>query len=189
MIRGYHVYQAVWDAKIGEELSCVTERENVRDPFAVAVKKSNLTVGHIPKKISALCSLFLLCGGTITCQVTGSRRYSDDLVQGGLEIPCALKFKGDAKLVNKVKKLAKKPIITKQSEVTARKEENADEQPAKEKVRTGVNIADLTESISRGEQLTDLHMLHTQKLLKQQFPNVNGLQPTVYLTRKNDDNK
>ena len=59
MIRGYHVYQAVWNAQIGEELSCVTERENVRDPFAVAVKKSNLTVGHIPKKISALCSLFL----------------------------------------------------------------------------------------------------------------------------------
>ena len=104
MIRGYPVYQAVWDAQIGEELSCVTECENVRDPFTVAVKKSNLTVGHIPKKISALCSLFLLRGGTITCQVTGSRRYSDDLVQGGLEIPCALKFKGDAKLVNKVKK-------------------------------------------------------------------------------------
>ena len=105
MVRGYHDYQAVWDAQIGEELSCVTERENVRDPFAVAVKKSNLTVGHIPTKISALCSLFLQRGGTITFQVTSSRRYSDDLVQGGLDIHCALKFKDDTKLVNKIKKI------------------------------------------------------------------------------------
>ena len=30
------------------------------------------------------------------------------------------------------------------------------------------------------EQLTDLHMLHEQRLLKQQFPHLNGLQPKVF---------
>ena len=31
--------------------------------------------------------------GLITCQVNGSRRYSHDLPQGGLEIPCVLTFR------------------------------------------------------------------------------------------------
>ena len=36
MDRGYHAYQDSWDALIGEELVC-----NLRDPFAVAVVKSD----------------------------------------------------------------------------------------------------------------------------------------------------
>ena len=56
MIRGYHVYATVWDAQIGEDLYCPRETGNIRDPYAVAVKKVDLTVGHIPMKISALCS-------------------------------------------------------------------------------------------------------------------------------------
>ena len=71
MIRGYHVYTTVWDAQIGEELYCARETGNIRDPYVVAVKIADLTVGHIPVKISALCSLLLQRGGTITCSVTG----------------------------------------------------------------------------------------------------------------------
>jgi len=56
MIRGYHT--TVWDAQIGEELYCARETGNIRDPYVVAVKKADLTIGHIPIKISALCSLF-----------------------------------------------------------------------------------------------------------------------------------
>ena len=37
MIRGYHVYASVLDAKIGEELYCARETGNIRDPYAVAV--------------------------------------------------------------------------------------------------------------------------------------------------------
>ena len=37
------------------------------------------------------------------CQVTGKRRYSSDLVQGGVEIPCTLTFSGtDCNLMTKV---------------------------------------------------------------------------------------
>lgn len=38
------------------------------------------------------------------CIVTGGRRYSADLPQGGLEIPCKLHFEGKSKEITKVKK-------------------------------------------------------------------------------------
>ena len=50
------------------------------------------TVGHIPRKISAICLIFIGCSGSIVCLVNGSRRYSSDLLQGGLEIRCILKL-------------------------------------------------------------------------------------------------
>ena len=51
------------------------------------------TVGHIPRKISAICiCLIFIRGGSIVCLVDGSRRYLYDLPQGGLKIPCILKF-------------------------------------------------------------------------------------------------
>jgi len=46
------------------------------------------TVGHIPKTISTVSSIFIRCGGAIRCKVNGHRRYSADLEKGGLEIPC-----------------------------------------------------------------------------------------------------
>ena len=39
MIRGYHEYQSIWEAEIGENLTCIREPGNVRDPYAVAVTK------------------------------------------------------------------------------------------------------------------------------------------------------
>ena len=42
--------------------------------------------------------------GTILCQVTGVRRRSVDLSQGGMEVPCALKFVGQSQYIKKVQK-------------------------------------------------------------------------------------
>ena len=67
MVRGYHVYQDIWDTALGEQLSCKREPGNRKDPFAVAVVRALVTVGHVPKKISSVCSMFLLRGGTIHC--------------------------------------------------------------------------------------------------------------------------
>ena len=47
-------------------------------------------------KEDIICLLYLPQGGSIVCQLTGSRHFSGDLVQGGLEIPCVLVFEGDA---------------------------------------------------------------------------------------------
>ena len=105
VIRGHHVYKDVWTPIIGEVLQCEKEEGNSHDLYAVAVKKLDSIVGHVPRTISTLYHLFLSRGGSITCTVTGIRKYSDDLPQGGLEVPCQLTFRGDEPAIEKVKKL------------------------------------------------------------------------------------
>jgi len=73
--------------------------------YAVAVLKDDTIVGHIPRKISQICLQSLARGGAEVCTPTGGRRYSSDLPQEGLEIPCKLKFTGKSKEVQKVKTL------------------------------------------------------------------------------------
>ena len=63
---------------------------------SVAVIKDDIVIGHLPRNISRVCSLFL-CRGVVLCTVTGSRWYSADLPQGGLEILCLLLFKAQHK--------------------------------------------------------------------------------------------
>jgi len=73
-------------------LACQRETGNTHDPFAMKVMKCGSIVGHLSKKISSTCSLFLRHGpGVIVCRITDpNKRYSRDLEQGGLEIPCLL---------------------------------------------------------------------------------------------------
>ena len=63
--------------------------------YAVAIVKRTVgprcktkEVGHMPKRISAACNLFLQQSGNIECTTagaqTGARRYSFNLPQGGL---------------------------------------------------------------------------------------------------------
>ena len=103
-VRGYHVYMDECEAAIGEELQCERERKNSKDPYAVAVTRKNVVVGHLPRKISRVSALFIKRQGKIRCKVVGRRRYSVDLPQGGLEIPCVITFEGTEKDVNNVKK-------------------------------------------------------------------------------------
>ena len=78
-VRGYRVYKDIWAAAIGEELVCGREPTNMADRYAVAVLKQETIIGHLPRKISKVCSLFLRRGGSIRCAVTGSRRHPSDL--------------------------------------------------------------------------------------------------------------
>ena len=105
-VRGYHVYQAIWHAALGETLACMREPTNASDRYAVAVLRAG-TIGHLPKKVSKVCSIFLRRGGSMYCVVTGGRRCSADLSQRGLEIPCTLHFEGKAKDIKRVKKYFK----------------------------------------------------------------------------------
>ena len=73
-MRGHHVYQRIWTPTLGEELHCEREDANSKDPYAVAVIKGRDTIGHVPRRISAACSLFLRRGGRIGCIITASRR-------------------------------------------------------------------------------------------------------------------
>ena len=58
-VRGYHVYQEIWEAAVGEVLACEREPRNATDRYAVAVKKDGTIIGHLPRKVSRVCSLFL----------------------------------------------------------------------------------------------------------------------------------
>ena len=103
-VRGYHVYHKVWDAVIGQMLECERETHNEKDRYAVAVMQEGRVVGHLPRKYSRVCSLFLKKGGSISCTVTGKRRFSADLNQGGLEIPCLVTFKSSRRNIEKLAK-------------------------------------------------------------------------------------
>ena len=86
-VRGYHIYKEEWEATVGEEFKCEREKNNAKDPYAVAVVCENVIVGHLPRKISRISALFLKRQGKISCKVLGRRRYSVGFPQGGLEIP------------------------------------------------------------------------------------------------------
>jgi hypothetical protein len=200
MVRGYHCYQEIWQAIVGEELQTTRELGNIHDLYAVAVTRSRLTVGHLPRKISSVCSLFLRRGGEISCIVTGTRRYSSDLEQGGLEIPCTLIFKDDKiddkKYLNKVHKPVREamnPPSIKTSDCAdsgsiktqsmVQRNGNSPE-PKKRKIllndQNTNSSSDSWEHEIRNEQmLTNVSVTMAQDLLRSQFPSINGLYPTM----------
>ena len=76
-VRGFYVYQDIWIPTIRECLSCQTEDSSAFDLYAVANRKSANVIGHVPRKISAACSISILRGGTLTCIIINfRRRYS-----------------------------------------------------------------------------------------------------------------
>ena len=54
----YHIYKAIWMAAIGEVLDCRREPSNPEDRYTIAVIKNETITGHLPWKVSRLCSLF-----------------------------------------------------------------------------------------------------------------------------------
>ena len=75
----HHIYKEVWTPFIEERLGCARERSNREDPFAVAMKRSTETGGHVQRTISCVCTLFLRQRRSISCEVTGSSRLSIDV--------------------------------------------------------------------------------------------------------------
>lgn len=137
----------------------------------------------------------------MSCKITGAKRYSGDLLQGGLEIPCVLLFEGDEMLVKKVKRLLH------HSEEKEKEEKSGVVETPSKKIKLEdngkkdcISEADLTEwlflnssmiklymndkcTILEGRQLNDRHMTFAQNLLKCQFPNIQGLTCTLMQTQ------
>uniref|UniRef100_A0A1X7UNR7 HIRAN domain-containing protein n=1 Tax=Amphimedon queenslandica TaxID=400682 RepID=A0A1X7UNR7_AMPQE len=176
----------------GEVLLCKRETENSHDPYAVAVIRGNsIVVGHLAKKISVICSLFIK-RGVITCSVNSKRKHSRDLPQGGLEIPCRLHFSGEADLINNVEALIKE-FTASIEDVNAATDESEDgKERALKKERLDVDndtsecewayfggwrltMADKS-TIKNGLELNDKHITVGLKLLHSQFLTLVGLQ-------------
>ena len=201
-IRGYHIYQTIWVPVNGEILTCRQESSNPHDRYAVSVHRDEQAVGHLPRKISRLCSLFLGRSGSITATVTGRRQRSVDLPQGGLEVPCRLTFSGSEVLVAKARKLIELLKLDKtepgmedkkkSEEKYEKKDEEIDEGKDHRKddkelgvhaiwVRFGRHSLDIAEKeiIFVGQCLTDNHINFIHALLKNQFPHIGGLINTL----------
>ena len=64
-VHGFHIYKDVWEPTIGEVLSCERDIGNSHDTFAVAIKNSSEVVGHVPRFLSLICSIFIQRGDEI----------------------------------------------------------------------------------------------------------------------------
>ena len=172
MIRGYHEYKLIWnDPVVGECLLCEREVGNPHDTHAVAVKKvidGNLTVvGHVPRRISLVCSIFLRHGGAINCTVDGSHWYSSDMPQGGLEIPYILTFTAQSSVEgNKAEKLIESALSAKCSKVPYLVQDKtcAADLPSITSSEEKVNICSQTDKIdlTNSDTAQDEHKVHKE---------------------------
>ena len=56
---GYHVYREIWKSNPDNILTCRQEHGNIHDLYAVCmVHATGIVVGHVPRKISTVCSMF-----------------------------------------------------------------------------------------------------------------------------------
>ena len=96
-----------WIAEIGSILTSKPEKRPgafVEGKDAIAIISNNPTVEHVPKFLSKLTFFFLKQEATLTVKVTGERRYSFDLPQGGMEIPAEFIYKSEKKeLIDQMK--------------------------------------------------------------------------------------
>ena len=70
-----HVYKEIWEAAVGEVLMCTREPLIALYRYAVSVNKAGTVIGHLSRKLSLVCSLFLRRGGTIDCTVIACISY------------------------------------------------------------------------------------------------------------------
>ena len=79
---GYHIYQHIWEATIGEDMGYHLKPNNCIDWYAVAVVQSNTVVEHLPRKLLCIFLLFIRRGSMIQCCEAGRIQYTHDLAQG-----------------------------------------------------------------------------------------------------------
>ena len=63
-----------------ENLCHGREPQNSHGRYAVAVQKDDRIIGHLPRKVSRVCLLFLRQGGVIRYTVSGRCKYAADLL-------------------------------------------------------------------------------------------------------------
>ena len=71
----------------------------------------SVRVGHLPKFMSKLAHFFVKHDGEIRSEITGSKRYSSDLEQGGLEIPAKIIFQNSNERIIEEMKKKRTPLI------------------------------------------------------------------------------
>ena len=106
-IKGYHEYQKIWTPFLQEELCGEMEPANPVDKYAVAVKKNNVVVGHLPLgcsgKFAKTIFYFLRADEWSECKVIVTGKPVNRGVGDGMQVPCLLKFHGQKSFISILK--------------------------------------------------------------------------------------
>ena len=164
------------------------------------MKKNSAIVGHVPGTVSTLCKLFLRHHGSIiSCRIAGGRRYSGDLPQCGMEIPCVLTFMVEQSSVEKVGRLMMNcnGIGSQESEHSinqtvdvlppSSKKTKIDDDVCISSAGVWIRIDSVVltmmekEMVLQNMELDDMVINCAQKVLQNQFPLINGFFSTLSL--------
>ena len=80
-VRGYHVYQVLWQPQIRDSFIAVHEEGNTHHKYAMAVyrsKEPTVVVRHLPREIAKACYYYSKHNSRITGVVTGRQVHSDE---------------------------------------------------------------------------------------------------------------
>ena len=97
-IKGYHLYKSVWTAT-QEQVYGEIEPHNPIDKYAVAVKKNEKVVGHLPlgENGKFTKTIFYKCNKTVSGKAV-------NLVDGdGIQMPCILHLSGQKSMMEILK--------------------------------------------------------------------------------------
>ena len=73
--QGHHVFKNIWTPTLGEQLPRKREICDNKDWYVAAALRDRTTVGHVSRKISAACTLFLQREGSNYCVLTKKRCF------------------------------------------------------------------------------------------------------------------
>ena len=106
-IKGYHVFKSVWTPTLQEQVHGEIEPHNPVDKYAVAVKKDEKVVGHLPLgengKFAKTIFYFLRADPYGKCNITVTGKAVNLGDGNGMQVPCILHLSGQMSMVEILK--------------------------------------------------------------------------------------
>ena len=106
-VKGYHVYKNVWKPSLQEQVHGEIEPNNPVDKYAVAVKKGEKIVGHLPLgkngKFAKTIFYFLRADPYGKCNITVTGKAVNLGDGDGMQVPCVLRLSGQKSMVEILK--------------------------------------------------------------------------------------
>ena len=97
------IQEYIWTPLEAECLNCLFEENNPFGQFAIkTVKGNDLTVGHLPKKVSRVTKFLINIRADVTVQLISTYYCKLPLVQDGLEICCDVNVRMPATVKNHI---------------------------------------------------------------------------------------
>ena len=106
-IKGYHVYKSVWTPTLQEQVYGKIEPHKPVNKYAVAVKKDEKVVGHLPLgengKFGKTIFYFLCADPYGKCNITVTGKAVNLGDGDEMQVPCILQLSGQKSMVEILK--------------------------------------------------------------------------------------